>query len=422
MPTLDPEAQRQFAVDVVARLRAAGFEAYWAGGCVRDQLLGRQPKDYDIATSATPAQVRQVFGRHRTLAMGAAFGVMTVRGPKLAGLIEVATFREDDQYSDGRRPDGVRFSTAQADAQRRDFTINGLFYDPQQQQVIDFVDGQQDLQRRLLRAIGDPRARLSEDRLRMLRAVRLAAAYQLAISAETRDAIRAMAAGIDAVSAERIGAEFQRMLVDANRAEAVRLLRVSGLLAVLLPEVDVLFLDPDGGPPWRATLAVLAALPAVDVPLALAALLHRAGSGQLAREIGQRWRLSNKQIETAAWLLDNYQQIEHAASMGWPKLQRLLISDGIDDLLALSEAVAGATTPQVALCRQRLALPPEELDPIPLVTGDDLIAHGLTPGKSFRVLLERLRDAQLNKTIRTRQEALQLADRLRAEGLDDNRA
>ena len=171
MPALDPNRQREFAVDVVTQLRAAGFETYWAGGCVRDQLLGRRPKDYDIATHATPTEVRQVFGRHRTLAIGAAFGVITVLGAKQAGQIEVATFREDDQYSDGRRPDSVRFSTAQADAQRRDFTINGLFYDPQQQCVIDFVDGQRDLERRLLRAIGDPRKRLSEDRLRMLRAV-----------------------------------------------------------------------------------------------------------------------------------------------------------------------------------------------------------------------------------------------------------
>jgi tRNA nucleotidyltransferase/poly(A) polymerase len=417
MPAFDPNRQREFAVDVVTQLRAAGFEAYWAGGCVRDQLLGRQPKDYDIATSATPTQVRQVFGRHRTLAIGAAFGVITVLGAKQAGQIEVATFREDDQYSDGRRPDSVRFSTAQADAQRRDFTINGLFYDPQQQCVIDFVDGQRDLERRLVRAIGDPRARLREDRLRMLRAVRIAATYQFEMSAETLDAIREMAPGIGAVSAERIGGEFQRMLLDANRAEAVRLLRLSGLLAVLLPEVDSLYQGVDGGPTWRATLRVLAALPTADVPLAQAALLHRAGDEALAREIGKRWRLSNKQVDRAVWLLDNYRQIDHATSMNWPQLQRLLVTDGIEDLLALHEAVAGSNTPQLAFCRDRLALPPDQLDPLPLVTGDDLIAHGMQPGKSFRVLLERLRDAQLNQTVRTRDEALRLADRLSAEGI-----
>jgi poly(A) polymerase len=417
MPTLDPNRQREFAVDVVTQLRAAGFETYWAGGCVRDQLLGRRPKDYDIATSAMPTQVRQVFGRHRTLAIGAAFGVITVLGAKQAGQIEVATFREDDQYSDGRRPDSVRFSTAQADAQRRDFTINGLFYDPQQQCVIDFVDGQRDLERRLVRAIGDPRERLREDRLRMLRAVRIAATYQFTMSAETLDANRERAPGIGAVSAERIGGEFQRMLLDANRAAAVRLLRLSGLLAVLLPEVNSLYQGVDGGPAWQATLRVLAALPAADVPLAQAALLHQAGDAALAREIGKRWRLSNKQVDRAAWLLDNYRQIDHATSISWPQLQRLLVTNGIEDLLALHQAVAGSNTPQLAFCRDRLALPPDQLNPLPLVTGDDLIAHGMPPGKSFRVLLERLRDAQLNQTVRTRDEALRLADRLSAEGI-----
>jgi poly(A) polymerase len=146
-------------------------------------------------------------------------------------------------------------------------------------------------------------------------------------------------------------------------------------------------------------------------------LLHRAGDEALAREIGKRWRLSNKQVDRAVWLLDNYRQIDHATSMNWPQLQRLLVTDGIEDLMALHEAVAGSNTPQLAFCRDRLALPPDQLDPLPLVTGDDLIAHGMQPGKSFRVLLERLRDAQLNQTVRTRDEALRLADRLSAEGI-----
>lgn len=171
------QSPRQFAVEVVERLRTAGYEALWAGGCVRDQLLQRTPKDYDVATSAHPDQIRDVFGRRRTLPIGAAFGVITVLGPKSAGQIEVATFRQDATYSDGRHPDSVTFSTAEEDARRRDFTINGLFYDPLNEQVIDFVGGQQDIDRRVVRAIGDPYERIAEDKLRMLRAVRFSATF-----------------------------------------------------------------------------------------------------------------------------------------------------------------------------------------------------------------------------------------------------
>src|SRR5688572_25996293 len=175
---LTPERQRAFALEIVEKLRAAGFEALWAGGCVRDELLGLVPKDYDVATSATPEQIRNLFGRRRTLAVGAAFGVITVLGPRAAGQIEVATFRTDAAYSDGRHPDAVTFTTAEHDAQRRDFTINGLFFDPVAQKIVDYVGGQDDIQRRIVRAIGDPRLRLREDRLRMLRAVRFAATFQ----------------------------------------------------------------------------------------------------------------------------------------------------------------------------------------------------------------------------------------------------
>ena len=183
------EEQRRFAADVVRRLRAAGFEAYWAGGCVRDQLLARTPKDYDVATSATPDQIRTLFGRRRTLAIGAAFGVISVIGPKPAGMVEVTTFRRDAAYSDGRHPDSVTFSSAEEDASRRDFTINGLFYDPVEGRVIDFVGGQRDLAERRLRAIGCARDRFAEDKLRMLRAVRFAAALDFALDDEARAAI-----------------------------------------------------------------------------------------------------------------------------------------------------------------------------------------------------------------------------------------
>ena len=174
---LIPDEQRRFALDVVRRLRGAGFEAYWAGGCVRDQLLGRTPKDYDVATNAMPEQVRQLFGRRRTLAIGAAFGVIAVIGPKPAGTVEVTTFRRDAAYSDGRHPDSVAFSSPEEDASRRDFTINGLFYDPVEDRVIDYVGGQADLAAGRIRAIGNARDRFAEDKLRMLRAVRFAATF-----------------------------------------------------------------------------------------------------------------------------------------------------------------------------------------------------------------------------------------------------
>jgi tRNA nucleotidyltransferase/poly(A) polymerase len=188
-----PQEQRRFAVEVVRKLRNAGFEAFWAGGCVRDKLLGRTPKDYDVATNATPPQIRELFGRRRTLAIGAAFGVITVIGPKSAGMIEVATFREDAAYSDGRHPDHVTFSSAREDAARRDFTINGLFYDPLDDRVIDFVGGQEDLALRRIRAIGNPRERIAEDKLRLLRAVRFSATFDFALEEGTRAAIREMA-------------------------------------------------------------------------------------------------------------------------------------------------------------------------------------------------------------------------------------
>src|SRR6186997_3487253 len=221
----DITRQRAFAVEIAQKLRAAGFEALWAGGCVRDELLGLTPKDYDVATSATPDQIRDLFGRRRTLPIGAAFGVITVLGPRTAGQIEVATFRSDAAYSDGRHPDSVTFTTAEHDAERRDFTINGLFYDPVAEQVVDYVGGQDDLHKRTIRAIGDARARLGEDKLRMLRAVRFATAFDFTIDADTLRAIQKMAAELNTVSAERIGMEVRLMLIDPNRAVALRLLR-----------------------------------------------------------------------------------------------------------------------------------------------------------------------------------------------------
>ncbi|HUY90488.1 MAG TPA: CCA tRNA nucleotidyltransferase [Pirellulales bacterium] len=422
---LDPERQREFALQVVTKLREGGFEAYWAGGCVRDCLLDRRPKDYDVATNATPVEIRELFSRRRTLEIGAAFGVVAVIGPKPAGVVEVTTFRQDTQYSDGRRPDAVVFTSAKEDAQRRDFTINGLFYDPLEPQperrVSDFVGGVADLERKIIRAIGDPRARFCEDKLRLLRAVRIAAGFEFDLDESTRAAIVEFAASVVTVSAERIAQELRTMLVDAHRARAVELLRETGLLAAILPEAAAAAAEPKA---WRRTLLTLEGLTEPDFPLALAALftaVDRAGEhhGKPTESICRRWRLSNKEIEHARWLVEHRTALVGAELMPWPRLQRLLIGDWIGDLLALHEAEAlasGADARHVRKCRELLKLPPERLNPPPLVTGDDLIRHGIASGKLFKPLLEKLRDAQLENRIANEEEALALADRLLAEG------
>ena len=417
---LVPEKQRQFAVDVVRRLRAAGFEAYWAGGCVRDRLLGRTPKDYDVATDAPPPDIRQVFGRRRTIPVGAAFGVITVLGPKGAGQIEVATFRRDAAYSDGRHPDSVTFSTAREDASRRDFTINGLFYDPIGEEVVDFVGGQEDLAGQVIRAIGDPRERFGEDKLRMLRAVRFSATFQFTLEADTLVAIREMAHQIAVVSPERIAMEIERMLVEPGRSTAVRLLLESGLAAAVLPEI--IPADQSGQRRPESTLTVLDRLREPGFPLALAALLYPVVDPAGADRVCKRWRLSNRQTNRVRWLVRHHAALEHARSMPWSKVQRILIAEGIEDLLALGEAVALAgcgETGEIAWCRSKLAQPREALNPPPLLTGDDLIRHGVPAGPAYQAILKRVRDAQLDEEVQTEADALALVNRLLKEGLRD---
>jgi tRNA nucleotidyltransferase/poly(A) polymerase len=406
----DAEKQRAFALEVAQKLRAAGFEALWAGGCVRDQLLGLTPKDYDVATNALPDQIRALFGRQRTIPIGASFGVITVLGPRAAGQIEVATFRTDAAYSDGRHPDSVHFTTAEHDAERRDFTINGLFYDPIAEQVVDYVNGQQDLERGIIRAIGDPRKRLDEDKLRMLRAVRFAAAFNFTIDRATMQAIEEMAPQISMVSAERIGMEIRRMLVGEHRERAIQLLDESGLLAHILPEVAAEARNRESW--WPASLQRLARLKQPTLPVAFAALLLFV-SGADVDVIGRRLRFTNKEIERTRWLLENLSFIAEAPTLPWPRLQRTLIHEGIDELLALYESSSDDPLPAAQFCRERLAWPKEILDPPPLLDGGDLIRHGLEPGPHFARLLEQVRDAQLSGEIHSQDEAFALIDRLR---------
>jgi poly(A) polymerase len=400
-------AQREFALAVVRRLRDAGHQALWAGGCVRDQLLGRAPKDYDVATSALPDAVRELFGERRTLAVGAAFGVITVLGGRPLEPIEVATFRTDGDYHDGRRPESVAFTDAEHDAQRRDFTINGLFFDPVAEQVVDYVGGIVDLEAHIIRAIGDPRQRFTEDKLRLLRAVRFAATYDFAIDPATLAAVRSMAGEVHAVSAERVAAELRRMLAHASRRRGAELLAEADLLRPLLPELADHAAAGDVA--WTGALARLARLGDADFPLALAALLVDAVDDAGARKLGRRLKLSNKEIDRAAWLVKSLPAITHAAEMPWPQLQRLLAHDGGADLVTLAEAALPEGDFGVARCRAELARPVHEWNPPPLVTGDDLIAHGLKAGRHFSELLEHLRDEQLAGRISTRDEALAAA-------------
>jgi len=411
MAPLNP--QRDFALQVVQQLRDAGHQSLWAGGCVRDELLGKVPNDFDVATNARPEQVRELFGHKRTLAIGVAFGVIVVLGGKdnnnhRLDPIEVATFRSDGAYIDGRRPSGVVFTTAEEDAQRRDFTINGLFYDPVDKKLIDYVGGEQDLQQGILRAIGDPAARFAEDKLRMLRAIRFGATLKFAIDEATLAAVQEMAPEVNVVSAERIGAELRKILQHPERNRGFFLLHQSGLLSPLLPLLAEKVAQDE--PAWDQLLAELQNLETDSASVAFAALFSQTDDPKLVREASRGFRFTNKETDRAAWLVQNIHAIDQADSLPWPKLQRLLVHDGADDLLALATAIHGPQHPGILACRAGLTLPREKLNPVPLLTGDDLVAHGLRPGRHFAQLLDFVRDAQLEERIADQQQALKLVD------------
>jgi tRNA nucleotidyltransferase/poly(A) polymerase len=425
-PLTDPAAARSFAADVVFRLQNAGFTAFWAGGCVRDDLLGRTPVDYDVATSARPNEVREVFGRRRTLAVGAAFGVITVLGPREAGQVEVATFRTDEAYTDGRHPAGVVFSTPEFDAQRRDFTINGLFLDPATGDVHDYVGGRADLAAGIVRAIGVPAMRFGEDHLRMLRAVRFAAAFGFALDPATRAAIEAMRHLVTSVSAERIAAELRAMTTRPGRRRALELLDETGLAREVLPEVA-----PPAGPGseaaaaiWATAARVIEALDEPELGTALAALFEEAGAGQL-RHAASRLRLSNRDTKLAAWLLEGVVGLSpaegepaepltapaalHPAARPWSQVQPWLAhSDAflLADLLRARADHGRGSRETAAWVTTQLARPRGELAPPPLLTGRDLMAAGVPEGKAVGKLLAELRAKQLDGEITSREAAL----------------
>jgi poly(A) polymerase len=414
----DPERARQFAIDVVGRLRTAGFQAFWAGGCVRDELLGRIPADYDVATSAKPEEVREVFGRRRTLAVGAAFGVITVLGPKDAGQIEVATFRTDAAYTDGRHPAGVTFSSPEEDAQRRDFTINGLFLDPISGEVHDYVGGREDLKAGVVRAIGVPAMRFGEDHLRMLRAIRFAAAFGFALDGATRAAIEKMPHLVTTVSPERIAAELRAMASRPGRRRALELLDETGLAREVLPEVAPAAGDEACRAVWQKAAQIIDALDEPDLSTALAAIFESVGEERL-RHAAHRLRLSNREVKLACWLVDAVATLGSAtadelAARPWSQVQPLLAHDDaflLADLLRARADCGRGNAYGAAWVTAQASRPKADLDPPPLVTGSDLMAAGIPEGRALGAALAALRAKQLDGEITSREAAIEWARR-----------
>ena len=391
---------KQFAIEVVKQLRAGGFVALWAGGCVRDLLMGNTPHDYDVATSATPQQVRELFGMRRTLMVGAAFGVVIVKGSnKLQEQVEVATFRTDSSYTDGRRPDRVTFSTPEKDAQRRDFSINGMFFDPITEAFIDYVGGREDLRAGVIRAIGDPHARLAEDKLRMLRAVRFAARFAFRIDDATESAIRAHASETELVSGERIAIELRKTLETPQAAWAVTKLHDTGLLQVIAPEVNAIWPEASG-----TICTLLQSSPESDWLTKVAAMYWPLAQRDLSTtnsiaSLKKRLRLANDEAEAIRFALATQPTLDVASNLPWSQVQPLLVKPHIETALSLlcaRRAINSELAQEYDWLRARLQWPTEKLNPPPLLDGQDLQRAGLAPSAEFRLILQEARNLQLD--------------------------
>ncbi len=422
---------------IVDRLRSHGYRALFAGGCVRDQLLGIPPGDYDIATDAEPEQVQQLF--RRTVPVGASFGVVLVVEDGIP--VEVARFRADEDYLDGRHPVAVRPASPEVDAQRRDFTINGMFIDPDSGEVLDFVGGQADLAAGIVRAIGDPEERFREDHLRMIRAVRFAARLGFEIHPETRDAIERNAAQLETIALERIGDEIVRILTEGGARRGFELLDATGLLEVVLPEVTAMHgveqssdYHPEGDV-FEHTMRLLAGLDQLkprdrNEPLALGALLHDVSKRECAErkddritfyghtevgaeravEICQRLRRSRAVWEEVEFLVRNHLRHVSAPEMRKSTLRRFLSEEHILNLLALVRldglASNGDLTTYRFCMEQREAIGVEQLRPPPLLSGRDLLDLGWQPGPRVGQILRAVETRQLEGELDSREAAL----------------
>jgi poly(A) polymerase len=422
------------ARSIVERLRAKGFEALYAGGCVRDRLLGAEPHDYDVATSARPEQVEALFPR--TVPVGAQFGVILVLEGDAE--IQVATFRGDGAYHDGRHPESVHYTDAKGDALRRDFTINGLFHDPLKNEVLDFVQGRNDLEKHLIRAIGNPEERFSEDKLRLLRAIRFATTLGFTIDSETWVALLKWAPEIHAVSAERIRDEFCKILLSPNRLHGFDLLDQSGLLRMILPEMDQLKgcdqpadFHPEGDV-FVHTRLMLSLLPEkVSLPLVLSVLFHDLGkpatrfvdetgrirfnghegvSAEISLRIMQRLRFSNEVIDAVLPAVRLHMSFKDVPNMRIATLKRMMARPTFDDELELHRVDClsshGMLDNHALLIAKREEFSQEPLIPSPLLTGDDLITLGWKPGPKFAEILQSVQTLQLEGKLTSRDEAL----------------
>ena len=430
---------RALALSIVSGLQERGHAAYWVGGCVRDRILGREPDDYDVATDARPEQIQGYFPG--SLPVGVKFGVILVRQAKAE--VQVATFRREGGYHDARRPSDVRFTdSAEQDAGRRDFTMNGLFFDPVKERYFDYVGGFEDLNAGLIRAIGDPERRFDEDKLRLLRAVRFAARLGFSLETETRRAIERRAKEIAAVSAERIRDELNGMLTGDAPRKAFELLDETGLLDAVLPEAARMKGVPQPpehhpeGDVWTHTLLLLDHLrDNPSVTLAWGAMLHDIGKPdtiefadrirfhghvevgvQLAKGILTRLRFPNRQIERILALVGNHMRFWHVMEMRSGRLKRFLQSDGFDEHIELHRLDCLASHGELRnydFVRKKLVQMPEsELRPPRLIGGNDLIAAGYNPGPTFRAMLEWVETEQLEGRVATKNEALaKLLDR-----------
>lgn len=407
-----PQANRDAALHILRTLRAQGHEAYFAGGCVRDELLGLVPSDYDVATDATPERIATIFPR--TAEVGASFGVVLVQSGR--EVIEVATFRSDGDYTDKRRPDSVRYSDALHDARRRDFTVNALFLDPDapgdlRHQVIDHVGGLADLDRRLLRAVGDAERRLAEDHLRALRAARLAARLGFTIDPATAGAIRRHAAELKGVSRERIGDEAGRMLRHATRAAAASLVEDLGLGRVIFGDAAPVPFRPRvlGHVPGHSPPGTCLAAWAIDRGF-------DPGTGD-ATALAARWRsalcLSNQDRDAMHEALGVLRLLLTAWSgAGVAQRKRTAARTGFSPALTLLGALSPGAAAGIAADVRILEGSPGGVSPPPWVTGDDLVAMGLKPGREFKRILDGVYDAQLEGKVASAAEAMELARRL----------
>jgi poly(A) polymerase len=445
---------KDFAISIVRTLRERDHKAYLVGGCVRDLLLGRQPADYDVATDATPEEVMRIFPD--TYAVGAQFGVVLVPLPERdvainvacrdvtcyvspkADVVEVATFRSDIGYSDGRHPDQVRFSKdPREDVERRDFTINGLLLDPVTNEVLDFVGGRNDLDAGIIRSIGDPDQRFAEDKLRMLRAVRFAARFGYTIEPGTFQAIQKTASQIDQVSRERVRDELTRMLTEGHARRAFLLLDESGLLREVLPEIEAMKgveqppqFHPEGDV-FVHTLLLLERLPhPCPITLAWGALLHDVGKPatfrvapdrirfdghvdvgvKIAEEICHRLHFSNDDTDQILALVDNHMRFAHVQQMKESTFKRFVRMPRFDEHLQLHrmdcEASHGNLTSYNFTREKMASMPPAAMRPVPLITGDDLIAIGYRPGPQFKKILAAVEDGQLEGRLQAKNEAI----------------